>query len=300
MILVLGEALIDLTVAADGSLAAHLGGGPYNAARALGRLDVPVGYLGRLSTDAFGGRLRAQLLADGVSLDATISTPEPTTLALAELDASGAATYRFYLDGTSVPGLGAAEALAAVPSTVSAVHVGTLALVCEPLASTAEVVTRQVGGRALLFVDPNVRPAVIRDPVGYRERLWRILAAADVVKVSDDDVRWLFPQDEPRAAGRRILGLGAGVVLVTLGATGVIVIGRDFEADVPAPTVEVVDTIGAGDCFGAGVLAWWHHNGQPDLRAESAAVAASQYGVLVAAAVCARAGAEPPRRSEVG
>src|SRR3954449_2972991 len=115
-IVVTGEALVDLVLGRDDALTAHPGGGPYNVARTIGRLEQPVAYLGRLSADRFGSRLRRELEADGVDLSAGVGTDAPTTLALAELDESGAATYRFYAEGTSAPGLTPEDADAAFPA----------------------------------------------------------------------------------------------------------------------------------------------------------------------------------------
>ena len=128
-IVVGGEALVDLVAGGGGELDAHLGGGPFNCARTLGRLEQPVAYLGRISGDRFGRQLRAQLEEDAVSLDCVVDTDDPTTLALAELDDEGAATYRFYSEGTSVPGLTPEAALGVLPERVEMVHVGTLGLV---------------------------------------------------------------------------------------------------------------------------------------------------------------------------
>ena len=131
-IVVGGEALVDLVAGVGGELDAHLGGGPFNCARTLGRLEQPVAYLGRISNDRFGVQLRERLVEDGVALDCVVATDDPTTLALAELDEEGAATYRFYSGGTSVPGLTPEDALAVLPPSVEMVHVGTLGLVFEP------------------------------------------------------------------------------------------------------------------------------------------------------------------------
>ena len=173
VIVVGGEALVDIVVGRDDGLAGYLGGGPFNCARTLGRLEQPVAYLGRISSDRFGARLREQLRADGVSLDAVVDTDDPTTLALAELDADGAATYRFYVDGTSSPGLTPETAMSVLPERVEMIHVGTLGLVFEPMADALEAVVSQAGD-ALVMVDLNIRPPVIHD----RGRLPRTAEAA--------------------------------------------------------------------------------------------------------------------------
>lgn len=299
MIVVIGEALVDLTVDQRGEIDAHLGGGPYNTARTLGRLGVPVGYLGRLSTDVFGRQLRAALGADGVDLRSTVATEEPTTLALAELDGEGHATYRFYIQGTSVPGLTPPEALALLPGQLDALHVGTLGLVLEPLASAAHAVVEAVTGRCLVLVDPNVRPAVIADRGAYLQRLERVIAAANVVKVSDEDLAWLYPGSSPLDMATRLRQLGPQLVLVTLGQRGALAVTAGGVDEVQAPAVTVADTIGAGDSFAGGVLAWWYEHGRPDLGERAAAVEATRFACAVAAITVSRPGADPPRRHEL-
>src|SRR4051794_18734485 len=171
MIVVAGEALFDLVLEDTGQLQAHPGGAALNTARTLGRLEQPVGYLGRLSTDRFGTRLRQLLIDDRVRLDSVVPTEDPTTLALAELDPTGAAHYRFYASGTSAAGLTTEAALGALPRDPDIVHGGTLGLVLEPMAVAIEAVVEQLAGRALIAVDPNCRPTIIEDEDAYRARL---------------------------------------------------------------------------------------------------------------------------------
>ena len=301
VIVVGGEALVDLVPGAGEELAAHLGGGPFNCARTLGRLGQPVAYLGRISSDRFGVRLREQLRADGVRLDAVVDTDDPTTLALAELDAAGAATYRFYVEGTSAPGLTPEAALAALPRRVDALHVGTLGLVFEPMADALEAVVTEAAADTLVMIDVNVRPLVIGDPAGYRARLGRLLARCHVVKASDDDLGWLDPGRGAAAAARALLEAGPAAVLLTRGRDGATIVTRAGEDDVPAPAVEVVDTIGAGDAFGGGFLAWWRNSGLGvrELGSGDALRDATRFAALVAARTVERAGAAPPRLAEL-
>jgi fructokinase len=300
VILVAGEALFDLVLEDSAELAAHPGGGPFNAARAIARLEQPTAYLGRLSHDRFGSRLRGLLEADGVRIDSVVDTDDPTTLALAEIDEGGAATYRFYARGTSAFGLTAEAALAALPPKVEMLHAGT-SLALEPVAGALEAVAAQVAGEALVMLDPNCRPAVIEDLGAYRARIRRVLASTDVVKVSEDDLAVLDPGTAPVEAARRLLEPGAAAALLTLGAEGAIVVTRDAEVSVPAPRVEVVDTIGAGDAFGGGFLAHWRRegHGRAELANRDALVAATEFACLVAARTCERPGASPPRLDEL-
>ena len=180
-------------------------------------------------------------------------------------------------------------------------HVGTLGLALEPMATALEAVVERLAGRALVAVDPNVRPDVIADEEGYRARLRRVLGRADVVKVSEEDLAWLAPGRAPAAAARALLDGGPAVVLLTRGAEGAVVVAADGDVRVAAPPTEVVDTIGAGDAFGAGFLAWWHARGlgREALRDTGRVVAAARFGALVAARTVARAGASPPYLDEV-
>jgi fructokinase len=299
-IVVGGEALIDLVPQEAGELRAHAGGGPYTTARTLGRLEQDVHYLGCISEDGFGAQLRAQLVEDGVALDTVVTTPLPTTLALAELDARGAATYRFYSEATSAPALEPEVALAALPETVDFLHVGTLALVMEPTAIALQAVVEAVADRALVMVDPNCRPTFIPDRGTYRRSLAATLAYAHVVKVSNDDLEYLEPGVDPLRAARNLLADGPRVALVTLGGEGALIVTAQTEEAVPAPKVEVVDTIGAGDAFGGGFLAYWAMKGlDRDALGDPGAVrAATTFACVVAARTCERPGADPPRRSD--
>jgi fructokinase len=301
MIVVAGEALFDLVLEGTEQLQAHPGGGPFNTARTLGRLEQPVSYLGRLSTDRFGTRLRQLLLDDRVHLDSAVPTEDPTTLALAELDPTGAARYRFYATGTSAAGLTEEVALRALPPRVEMLHVGTLGLVLEPAADAIESVVEQLAGHALVAVDPNCRPTIITDEAGYRARLRRVLANADLVKVSEEDVAWLDPGRPPVEAARALLEGGASAAVLTRGGDGAVAITPEADVAVPAPPAKVVDTIGAGDAFGGGFLAFWRRAGyRREQLADLGAVAeATRFACLVAAKTCERPGASPPTLAEL-
>jgi fructokinase len=301
VILVAGEALYDLVAQDDGALAAHPGGGPFNTARTIARLEQPVAYLGRLSSDRFGRKLERRLAEDGVGLGALSRTDEPTTLALAEIDQSGGASYRFYVEGTAAAGLTPEEALAALPDGVETLHAGTLGLALEPLAEAVEAVVERLAPEALVAVDPNVRPGAIPDEAAYRARLDRVCAHAHLVKVSEDDLAWLDPQRPWLEAARALRAKGPAAVLVTRGAEGAAALTRDGLTEVEATPVTVVDTIGAGDAFGGGFLAWWRAQGldRDALHNHERVVEATRFASLVAALTCAKPGATPPRLDEV-
>jgi fructokinase len=298
LVVVAGEALVDLVPSGDG-LRAHPGGGPFNVARAVARLGAPAAFLGRLSTDRFGVLLRDALERDGVRLDCAVGTEDPTTLALAEVGEDGGATYRFYVEGTSAPGLDGGVAL---PGDTTMLVVGTLGLVFEPSATTLERLVAEAPQDVLVAVDPNVRPAAIADPAAYRARLARILARADVVKASAEDLAWLVPDAATPAAALRTLLAPHAAGVATLGAAGAVVVapGGDPIA-VSAPPIVVADTIGAGDAFLGGLLAHGHRQGRR--RAELADPAtlreAAAFATRVAAATCERPGADPPTAAQM-
>ncbi len=280
-IVVAGEALFDLVPTEDGGIRAHPGGGPFNAARTIGRLGAPVAFLGGVSTDAFGGRLAAMLEADGVDHPAELRTEAPTTLAVAELDDERGATYRFYTEATA-----AATAIdpACLPGDVDALLIGTLGLVIEPLATSVERLVELTDAPVLL--DVNVRPSAVADERAYRERLRRLLDRTAVLKASDDDLAWLAPGTDPALAARQ---LGTPTTLLTRGAHGATVVTADGAIEIPAPQVDVVDTIGAGDAFAGAFLT--RRCDDPE--------AAAAFAARVAAITCTRAGADPPRADEL-
>ena len=302
MVVVAGEALIDLILHPDGRVAAIPGGGPYNTARTIGRLGGEVRFLGRLSDDRFGAQLRDGLLADGVDVSAGRLTDAPTTLAIAELDADGAATYRFHTAETAAPGLAAEDVLTAFAMAPAAVHIGTLGLVLEPIASSLAVGVANLGGETLLMVDPNCRPSVIVDRDGYLTRLARIFARADVVKVSADDLAYMATDRSARHGARDLLDAGPALVLLTDGGRAVWAVGRGFEIELPVPQVSVVDTVGSGDAFGGAFLAWWVEQGlgRSELRDQNVVGEAARRAIGVASLTCQRPGADPPTRAQAG
>jgi len=298
VIVVCGEALIDQIPSPNGRQRETPGGGPFTTARALARLGIPTQFLGRLSTDAFGQQLRDLLAADGADLSLTSFGPEPTTLAIAEVGADGHAAYRFVIDGTSGSNLTRQMVPATFSPDVKALHVGTLGLVFEPVATTIADLVEREHRKRLVMVDPNIRPSAVPN----RSRLDRILAQSTIVKASDADVTWLYPELDLQSAARALLARGPALVVVTLGSQGAFGVCSGTQVRAAAPSVDVVDTIGAGDAFGAALLAWLsdHDRLDRDLHLDPDELrAALEFACLVASITCTRAGANPPWRSEL-
>jgi fructokinase len=246
--------------------------------------------------------LRDELEADRVDLTLATATEAPTTLAVAELDASGAATYRFHTAETSAPGLDLDAVIAAIGHGPEALHVGTLGLVLEPMATALSAGVARLADDTLLMVDPNCRPRVIADRDAYLARLTTVLGRADIVKVSGDDLAYMAPTRSAIDSARSLLALGPRVVLLTDGAHAVWALGHDFEAELPVPPVAVVDTVGSGDAFGGAFLAWWveRGSGRDGLADEAAVTEATTHAIEVASLTCGRPGADPPTRTEAG
>ena len=301
MIVVCGEALIDMIPNGDGTRRAAPGGGPFNTARALARLGVPTSFLGRLSQDAFGVQLARALVSDGASLALASVGPESTTTAIADVDSEGLAEYQFLVQGTSAPNLIPEMVPEQFDAEVNALHLGTLGLVLEPMASTLVGLIGRERGRRLLMLDPNIRIGLVPDDE-YRDRLHTAISQSTIVKASEADLAWLYPGLDYEQAAARMLSQGVNLVVVTLGAQGAFGTQGDAGLRVGAPHVEVVDTIGAGDAFGAGLLAWLHDHSaiRPDLHLEREELKeALEFACLTGALTCARAGADPPWKAEM-
>jgi fructokinase len=304
MIVVAGEALIDLTVDGDGRYSAHPGGGPANTAVALGRLGIPVGFLGGVSRDRFGGLIRDRFTEAGVDLGLAVDTDAPTTLAVASLDDSGAASYGFYLDGTSAGAVTVDHVPITLSDEVAGIWCGTLGLVIEPTATTVVDLVARHASRAVIGVDPNLRPAALPDLPTHLGRLTGVMAAADIVKLSTDDAVVMRPGADPTDVAAWVHGLGVPLVLLTRGNAGVTAVTSGGTVDLPVPEVPVVDTIGAGDAYAAGILAGLHDR---HLLSKEGVAAIDgddledihRFAAAVAAVTVSRPGADSPWRREL-
>ena len=308
MITAVGEALVDLVIASDGSVTATLGGAPYNAARAAALLGASARFAGTLSIDRFGVLLAARLDADGVDTRFARRTERPTTLAAAELDEHGSATYRFYIDGTSAPDLppGSLELPADGLTADEVFFTGGLGLVLEPMAATIIDHLRHLDDDTMVVIDVNARPAVVTDRARYLANLAGAVRRADVVKVSDEDLAFLHDD----LAVDDLLRGGVRAVVVTAGASATTVHHECgvTSVEVRRPAAPIVDTIGAGDTFVGALMAAWTAGLEMAPRSRSdlagpggfeALVAAVEVAHVAASIVVTRPGADPPTRDEL-
>ncbi len=308
MILCCGEALIDMIAEPTNSGAQgyvpHSGGAIFNTAIALGRLGAPVGMLTGLSSDMFGAQLADTLKASHVDTSHVIVSDRPTTLAFVKL-VDGHASYNFVDENTAGRMLQPEDVPQQLLAT-STLYLGGISLACEPCADAYAALLDRHGGDRAVMLDPNIRPGFIKDQTRYRTRLNRMIAQADIVKVSDEDLDWIIPGPETHAEKvPLLLKAGPSVVIVTRGsegATGYLADGS--ETSVAVKPVQVVDTVGAGDTFNAGVLAELHragHLSKEGLRAltPDSLRAALSLGAEVAAVTVSRAGANPPWAHEL-
>lgn len=300
-----GEALIDFTATEAGTLAflGHEGGSPLNTAVACARLGQPVGFLTQLSTDLFGERLMRFLEGNGVDTRLIARSAAPSTLAFVERTPK-TNRYAFYTQG-SADATWAPDPLPALPPECRFLHFGSISLLQEPAAGRIADLIAANAHRCVVVFDPNVRPSLISDMAAYRDRMAGWLALADLVKLSDEDAELLAPGRPVEALAADCLAAGAKAVIVTRGGDGATLWRKGHEAlSVAAPRIEVVDTIGAGDTFTAGLSVALLTQGVEE-RSQLAALTddawrkVMSFAATAAALNCTREGADPPTLAAV-
>lgn len=306
MILCAGEALIDMlpreTTDGEAAFSPFVGGSVFNTANALGRLGQDVGFFSGISNDFFGEMLMDTLTTSGVKTDLVARSDRNTTLAFVRLT-DGHASYLFYDENSAVRMLSEAD-LPVLDDTTKALFFGCISLVVEPCAATLETLLMRDGDRRVTMLDTNIRESFITDEAAYRARLDRMLAKSDLVKFSDEDLHWFKGAGDTAALAQEVVAMGPKAVFITEGAKGVTAYTADGAHFVPANKVEVVDTVGAGDTFNAGLLTGLQERGLLDksaLRNVSTEdlTAAMTLGARAAAITVSRAGANPPTRDEL-
>jgi fructokinase len=300
VIAVVGEALVDASVDED-ALRLHAGGGPFNTAVALARLGVPVTFLSAISTDSLGELLRTTLRDAGVRFGGRrVDAASP--LAIMGTGHDGEAEYQFYLHDTAFEAL--AEGISPLDDDTDAVLVGSVALALDPPAAAIEQFATDASRRALIVVDPNVRPRLITQRAAFLRRFELVAGVAGIVKLSRLDAEWLYPDVPVHLVARHLLERGAGCVVATDGAFGAAAWTATEALRVSAPRVDVVDTVGAGDAFTAGLVASLWENAQLDnarLRKLTAShlSPALSWAAATGAAQCTRPFAWGPTTADV-
>lgn len=298
--LVVGEALIDVVHRADGTVDEHPGGSPANVALTLGRLDRRAQLLAWIGSDVYGDRIRGWLSDSHVELAPGSDGAVSTSIATARLGADGGATYDFDLTW-------ALPADVTIPDETVVVHTGSIAAVLEPGATAVRSVLDAARPRATVTYDPNIRPTLMGQPDDVRPVVEALVAGADVVKVSDEDLHWLYPDVDIEVVATRWQRSGPALVVVTTGGEGAVAVTAEYRLQVAAPRVEVADTVGAGDSFmGALLHGLWSaellgaaHRAQLASIDEATLTAVLEQCVKVAAITVSRAGANPPRLREL-
>ena len=308
MIFCCGEALIDMIPTAmkqgpDGFVP-HSGGAVFNTAIALGRLGAQTGMLSGISADMFGRQLIDGLEASHVDTSRVIPSDRPTTLAFVQLT-DGRATYDFY-DENSAGRMLVPDDMPILTDEVSALFFGGISLACEPCADAYAALLLREADQRVIMMDPNIRPGFIKDIPRYRTRLTSMIAKADIIKVSDEDLNWILPDiTDQQAQIAAVLDNGPSLVVLTRGSKGATgFVANGTEVSVPAQKVVAVDTVGAGDTFNAGILAKLSQLGllgKSEVKNLDATTLETvlQYGAKVASITVSRSGANPPWAKEL-
>jgi fructokinase len=295
---VCGEVLIDLIPGSDGVRVAHVGGGPANTAKALARLGHDVQFIDGISTDEYGVAARKELIDDEVKLDLALTSDKPTCLAIISLDANGGASYEFKIDGTATFDFNLNWLPDPSRYKPQVLHIGTLVTVIQPGADVLYDWAMQVAEFAPIVFDPNIRPSVMGDHDLYEAAVEKWAALSSVIKVSDDDMAWLYPGQKYEDVAQRWLNDGAALVVVTRGSNGIIGFTQEGAVEVDGAKITVADTVGAGDTVGAIIVEAMIEKGILALTGD--VLKAVLHRAAVAAGItCSRKGAQPPYKHEL-
>jgi fructokinase len=294
---VCGEALIDL-IPQDHQKIAIVGGGPANTAKALARLGFDSYFIDGISSDAFGQMIKSELAHDGVNLKYVHWSDKQTCTADVTLDKVGVGSYVFTIDGTATFDFTDEWLPDPIKASPAALQIGTLATIVEPGCSVLFEWAKKVSQICPVIFDPNVRSSVLPDRKIYIEQVEKWNSISTVIKVSEDDLAWLFPEQDQIGIAEKWLAAGAKLVVITKGSYGIIGVTNSDVVSVPGVKVDVVDTVGAGDTVGAIIVEAIVEKGVDALQGEvlrQVLVRATK----AAGITCSRAGANPPTRSEI-
>ena len=294
---VCGEVVIDLIP--DGTeRKAVVGGGPANTAKALSKLGIATQFIDGISSDKYGQMALKELHKDGVLLDFVKFSDKPTCLAIVTLNSKGSATYEFVIDDTATFDFSHSWLPNAVEKKPSLLHIGTLVTAIEPAASVLSEWAKKVALVAPIVFDPNIRPAVMSDRQQYVKQVERWVSISNAVKVSDDDIYWLYPGEDLDKVTKRWLGMGPELIVVTFGDKGLAGYRENSKISVDAKKVVVADTVGAGDTVGAILVEAIIEDGLDKLTDERLTLMLDR-AARAAAITVSRTGARPPGRDEI-
>ena len=294
---VCGEVLIDL-IPRGYKKVAIVGGGPANTAKALALLGFDSFFIDGISNDAYGQKAKAELLYDGVNLKYAHFSDKPTCTADVSLDGAGVASYVFTIDGSATFDFSHDWLPDPLEIKPAVLQIGTLATIVEPAASILHEWALKVAEVAPVVFDPNIRSSVMSDRDKYQAAVAKWTAISAVIKVSEDDLAWLYPDREQLEVAAQWLEEGAALVIITKGSYGLIGITAQGSVTVPGVKVEVADTVGAGDTVGAIVVEAIVERGLASLHGEVLREVLTR-AAKAASITCSRAGANPPTRAEI-
>ena len=294
---VCGEVLIDLIP--DGTeRKAVVGGGPANTAKALSKLGINTQFIDGISSDKYGQMALKQLHTDGVLLDFANFSDKPTCLAIVTLNKAGGASYEFFIEGTATFDFSASWLPDPVANKPSLLHIGTLVTAIEPAASVLFEWAKKVAKVSPIVFDPNIRPAVMSDRSEYVKQVERWVSISSAVKVSDDDIYWLYPGADLDKVTKRWLEMGPKLVVVTFGDKGLAGYRENAKISVDAKKVVVADTVGAGDTVGAILVEAIIQDSLTKLTGDRLSLMLDR-AARAAAITVSRTGAKPPSRDEI-
>lgn len=306
MIISCGEALIDFVPQKGGDLqyAPCPGGSPYNLAIAAARLGAPVGFLGKISRDFFGDMLFNRLSSEAVDTSFTRRSDRLSTLAFVKIEDGEEPRYAFYTENTADRNLVSVDIPESFPDSVECLEFGSISLLLEPQAQTIKNLIRRESGKRAISFDPNVRPMMVLDKAAYTAEMEELASLSTIVKVSSADFEWLYPERPAEESATEWLAKGAGLIVMTRGKDGAVLLNSSYRVEAPEYWVKVKDTIGAGDTFHAAFLVRLHQMGRLSAKTASEltrdeALDAVQYAVKASSLNCARQGADPPSAADM-
>ncbi len=305
MVISLGEALIDFISQKDLEFSGFPGGSPYNTSVAVARMGIPCRFLGRMSRDLFGEQLSSYLEENGVGTELMIRTEDATTLSFVKKQRDGQARYAFFANGTADRFWKEEDFDSVIlPEEARMIHFGSISFSQEPCGTLISKFLEEKAGGLLLSFDPNIRPSLVPDRAAFMERFERICRLCTLIKLSDEDLEWLYPELSHEQSVSALLDMGIALVALTEGKAGARLVTRNEQLVSPLYDLPVADTIGAGDTFHGALLTFLHDRGifSRDAVAALDRKTLEEMGAFANKAAginCHRSGANPPRREEM-